>query len=243
VILDSLKRKCQGLVAAVVTRGWMGMLDYQAADYDPTTDPVLPRFQGPCLFVFWHEYIPFMFYLRGRCRVAFLVSQHRDAEWVTQAARHMGFQTIKGSTTRGGVAALLRILKNRIPNLAITPDGPRGPRRTMAPGAVYLASRLGIPLVPVGLGYARPWRVRDSWDQFAIPRPYSRARAVFGPRLVFPGGLSRDELDAECRHVGAMLNRLTETAEHWADCGCHLAQQRPLRREGIPLDRRHSWAA
>ena len=189
-----------------------------------------PSFEGPCLFVFWHEYIPFMFYLRGHCQVAFLVSQHRDAQWVSQAARHMGFQTVQGSTTRGGVAALLRILNNRVPNLAITPDGPRGPRHHLAPGAVYLASRLGIPVVPVGLGYDRPWRVRKSWDQFAIPRPYSRARAIFAPRVVVPDGLSRDRLDAYSRRIEAMLNRLTETAEQWAESGCRMTPQRPLPR-------------
>lgn len=242
-MLDILQRKCQGLATAVITRGWMSMLDYHAADYDLTTDPVLPQFEGPCLFVFWHEYIPFMFYLRGHCEVAFLVSQHRDAQWVSQAARHMGFRTVQGSTTRGGVTALLQILKNRLPNLAITPDGPRGPRRTMAPGAVYLASRLGIPVVPVGMGYARPWRVRNSWDQFAIPRPYSRARAVFGPRVIVPDGLSRDRLEGYRRRIETLLNRLTETAEHWAESGRRMARQRPLRREGIPVHRRKNWAA
>ena len=136
------------------------------------------------------------------------------------------FERFRDPRTRGGVAALLRILNNRVPNLAITPDGPRGPRRNMAPGAVYLASRLGIPVVPVGLGYARPWRVRNSWDQFAIPRPYSRARAIFGPRVVVPDGLSRDRLDGYSRRIEAILNRLTETAEQWAGSGCRMAHQR-----------------
>ena len=59
-------------------------------------------------------------------------------------------------------------------HLTITPDGPRGPRRHMAPGPIYLASKLGLPLVLMGYAYDRPWRLH-SWDRFAIPRPGSRA--------------------------------------------------------------------
>ena len=102
------------------------------------------------------------------------LSRHRDAEILSHAAHHLGFEFVRGSTNRGGVAALRELLaKSRTMHLTITPDGPRGPRRQLAPGCVYLASKLGLPLVVMGYGYDRPWRVRSAWDQFAIPRPYS----------------------------------------------------------------------
>ncbi len=124
-----------------------------------------------------------------------LLSRHRDAEILSYAAHHMGFEFVRGSTNRGGVAALRELLaKSRSMHLTITPDGPRGPRRRLAPGCVYLASKLGLPLVVMGFGYDRPWRVRSAWDQFAMPRPGSRARAVVSGEIFIPPDLDRDGL-------------------------------------------------
>lgn len=206
----------------------MSTLDFRAVYYDPTVDPIHPEFCGPAIFLFWHEYIPFLFYLRGHCRIAMLLSRHRDAEWLAYAARHRGFDTVRGSTNRGGAAALLEMFRcGTAMNLAMTPDGPRGPRRRLAPGPVFVASRLGIPLVPIGLGYDRPWRLA-TWDRFAVPRLGSRARGVAGPKIFVPAEADRQVLEDYRRHVEAILNVLTVHAENWAASGrCH-AHERPL---------------
>jgi lysophospholipid acyltransferase (LPLAT)-like uncharacterized protein len=227
--------KLGGLLAASAARGWMSTLDYQGVFYDPTVDPIHERFAGPAIFVFWHEYILFPFFLRGHCDIAMLLSQHNDAEWLSQAARHMGFETVRGSTNRGGTVAIRKMIeRSRSMNLAITPDGPRGPRRRLAPGAVYLASRLGLPIVPMGFGYQRPWRVERAWDRFAIPRPYARARAVIGPYLHLPADLDRDQLEGRRRWVEEILEILTAEAERWAERGGRWEGQVPLHREGTP---------
>lgn len=236
--------KLGGLAVATTTRRWMSTLDYQVAYYDRTLDPARPEFRGPAIFIFWHEYIPFLFYLRGHCNIAMLLSRHQDAEWISQAARHMGFRTIRGSTNRGGVAVLREMVRQRgSMNLAITPDGPRGPRRQLAPGPVFLSSRLGIPLVAAGLGYDRPWRVQRAWDRFAIPRPYSRARLIASPPLQMPEHLDRQGIEHYRQRVESLLNRLTDHAEHWAASGDRFLQQLPLRREGKSLAWRRGHAA
>jgi lysophospholipid acyltransferase (LPLAT)-like uncharacterized protein len=239
----SLANKLGGLAVAGFTRRWMDTLEYHAAFYDPTVDPIHDDHQGSAIYLFWHEYIPFLFYLRGNCNTALLISQHQDAEWLSQAARHMGFQTVRGSTNRGGVTAMREMLRKRgRMNLAITPDGPRGPRRVLALGPVYLSSRLGIPLVAVGLGYDRPWRNPWSWDRFALPRPFSRARVVISPRIQIPPNLDRGELE-NCRvAIEQLLNRFTQEAEQWAESGLRIACQRPVRREGIPWWRNRAAA-
>lgn len=231
---STLLTKAGGLAIAEFTRHWMKTVDCQWAYYDPTTDPVHPGFHGPAIFLFWHEYIAMPFYLRGNCHITMLISQHRDAEWLSQAARHMGFKTVRGSTNRGGVTALREMFReSREMNLTITPDGPRGPRRQLAPGPVYLSSRLGIPLVLTGFGYDRPWRNRWSWDKFALPRPYSRARAIFSPRIQIPPAIDRDRLE-DCRvAVERLLNQLTAEAERWAESGARLQEGRTVRPEGI----------
>ena len=136
--------KLGGLGITALTRQWMSTLRYHAAFYDAAVDPAHPHFQGPAIFLLWHEYIPFLFYLRGHCHVAMLLSQHQDAEWLSQAAGHMGFDTIRGSTNRGGLSALRELIRTgETMNLAITPDGPRGP-------ASDLGRRLHLRFVPPG---------------------------------------------------------------------------------------------
>jgi hypothetical protein len=207
-----------GLLAAKLVRRWMSTLDYRVAYYDRAVDPALGA-DTPRIYIFWHENILFPLYLRGHCNLSMLLSRHRDADVLARIAYHVGFDCVRGSTNRGGVQALRELFaRGRRMHLTITPDGPRGPRRKMAPGPIYLASKLGLPLVPMGFGYDRPWRAK-SWDRFAIPKPYSHARGVVGPAIHIASCLDRDQLE-NCRlRVERLMNDLTTEAEHWAEAG------------------------
>ena len=153
---------------------WMRTLDARAVFYDRTVDPVV-GIGGPRIYVFWHEYILLPLSWRGHCHVSMLISQHRDADMLARVAHHMGFDCVRGSTYRGGAKAIRELKwRSQSEHLTMTPDGPRGPRRRLAVGPVYLASRLQVPLVALGLGCDRPLRLR-SWDRFALPRPFSRS--------------------------------------------------------------------
>jgi lysophospholipid acyltransferase (LPLAT)-like uncharacterized protein len=234
-IRSELLDKFGGLAVSTVSRLWMRTLDYRAAFYDPRVDPVNPEFSGPAIFLFWHEYIPFLFYLRGHCNISMLLSRHQDAEWLSRAARHMGFATVRGSSSRGGARAIRQLqdeTRGKM-NLAITPDGPRGPRRHLAPGAVYLSSKLQIPLIAVGLGYDSPKRL-PTWDRFAVPRPFSRARAIASPPLQIPADLDRIGLEGYRLQVQEVMNTLTAAAEDWAVSGAGMENQTALVREGAP---------
>jgi lysophospholipid acyltransferase (LPLAT)-like uncharacterized protein len=210
--------KFGGLLAAEGIRAWMRTLDYRAVFYDRSVDPVLGM-GGQRIYIFWHENILIPLYLRGHCNLAMLLSQHPDAEILARVAHHMGFDCVRGSTYRGGARAIWELLeRSRSQHLTITPDGPRGPRRQLAQGPIYLASKLQLPLVVMGFGYDRPWRV-NSWDRFAVPRPFSRARAVIGPSLMLPRDMDRDGLE-NCRlRVERLLNEFTSEAEAWAAAG------------------------
>lgn len=232
--------KLGGLLGATAIRSWMSTLDYRVAFYDPTVDPAHPDCLGQKLYVFWHEYILFPLVMRGHCNLAMLLSQHGDAEILSRTAHHLGFECVRGSTRRGGVAALRTLFaKGRHMNLTITPDGPKGPRRVLAPGSIFLASKLGLPLVLLGFGYDRPWRV-NSWDRFALPRPGSRARAVVSPALRLPHDLDRAGLEHYRLEVERLLNRLTLEAEAWAEAGSHKLCEEPGRREHLHSRRRHA---
>ncbi|MGD0653039.1 MAG: lysophospholipid acyltransferase family protein [Thermoguttaceae bacterium] len=236
-LTSSLVNKLGGLLGAAAVRNWMSTLDYKAAYYDRSIDPVFPECKGQKIYIFWHEYILFPFYLRGHCNMTMLLSRHRDAEILSYAAYHLGFDFVRGSTNRGGVAAIRELLdKSRRMNLTITPDGPRGPRRKMAPGSIYLASKLGLPLVVMGYGYDRPWRVKKAWDHFAIPRPFSRARAILSGEIFVPANLDRDRIDYYRQKIEQLMNRLTTEAETWAESGTRRIGQMNVERRGAPLD-------
>jgi lysophospholipid acyltransferase (LPLAT)-like uncharacterized protein len=225
-----LANKLAGLLAATTVRIWMSSLDYKVAYYDPTVDPVNPGWRGQKIYVFWHEYILLPLHMRGHCDLAMLLSRHRDADILLEVANHLGFEFVRGSSGRGGTTALRDLArKSRRLNLAITPDGPRGPRRELAQGAIYLSSKLGMPLVAMGFGYSNPWRL-GSWDRFAIPKPYSRARAVVSPAMVIPPNLDRDGVEHYRQRVEELLNRLTCEAEAWAEAGTPKIEEMPALR-------------
>jgi lysophospholipid acyltransferase (LPLAT)-like uncharacterized protein len=234
VRLQSLTPKLGGLSTSIAVRAWMGTIDFQAVLYDPTVDPVREDYRGPVICIFWHEYLLSPFYLRGRTNSAILTSRHRDAEWLSQAARHLGFRIVRGSTNRGGSQALLELMrKHGARNLGIACDGPRGPRRRLAPGPVYLSSRLQVPLVAYAVGYHAPWRM-PTWDRFALPRPGCRGRVIVGPRLQIPPRLSREGIEHYRRRVEGVLLCLTQEAETWAESGSrrldqHVARCQPAR--------------
>jgi lysophospholipid acyltransferase (LPLAT)-like uncharacterized protein len=220
-----------GAVAAWSLRSYMNTLDYRVAYYDPSVDPARPEYDGTKIYVFWHENILFPLYLRGHNNLAMLLSRHRDADVLSEVARQLGFEFVRGSTFRGGTAAVRELITlSRNKNLTITPDGPRGPRRVMAQGPIYLSSKVGRPLVLMGFGYDRPWRT-PTWDHFAVPKPFSRARAVVSPPVQIPPDLDREGLEHYRIQMEQLLNRLTCEAETWAEAGTHKVGEQKLRRE------------
>ena len=223
-----LMNKTVALVAQSVLRGWMSTIDYKAAAYDFSIDPASPACQQRGIYIFWHEYIPLLMYLRGNCDLAMLMSRHRDADILSRLAMHFGFDFVRGSTRRGGDGAIRELMrKSRSKHLTITPDGPRGPRRELAAGCIYLASKLQMPIIAMGLGYDRPWRL-GTWDRFAIPRPFSRARIVASPRIWVPEDLDRDGMERYRQQVESLLERMTCEAEAWAEAGTAKQNQMPV---------------
>src|SRR5262249_36966311 len=151
-------------LAALAVRTWIGTLRYRRFLLGPDADPTTPGQRGRFIYSFWHEtlLLPALRYSHTPTKV--LISEHADGELIAQACRPLGLGLVRGSTTRGGVKAIREILDlGGKYHVVVTPDGPRGPRRVVQPGLAYLAARTGLPIVPVGFGYHKAWRL-DSWD-------------------------------------------------------------------------------
>jgi len=146
---------------------------------------------GPILGVFWHDGIVLLPLLVTRARwpgtVNVMLSWHRDGEIAAQAVQRLGIHVVRGSETRGRLGALRGLLAagGRGEDLAIAPDGPRGPRHEAKEGALQLARATGLPLVAIGAA-ARPARRLGSWDRLQLPRPFARVALVMSPALELP---------------------------------------------------------
>jgi hypothetical protein len=95
---------------------------------------------------------------------------------------------------------------------------------------VFLASTLGIPIVAMGLGYERPWRF-GTWDRFAVPRPWQRARGVVSRAVAVPAGLDREGIERHRQGIERLLEHLSTDAEQWARSGARRQGERRLRRQ------------
>lgn len=212
------RRWAQAAVAAAAGRylGWTMATTRWTIE---GTDNLAPTLAGsPTIVAFWHErlaVIPGLFLhaqaaTGGRLRVHVLVSRHSDGRFIGDVVAPMGVRLVHGSSRknnedRGGAEALL-LLGERLRAgecVAITPDGPRGPRRSAAPGVARLSAETGCEVLPVA-AQTRRRRVLGTWDRMVLGLPYSRGVIVCGARL--PGG-------TELAVIAAALTEVADRAD------------------------------
>jgi lysophospholipid acyltransferase (LPLAT)-like uncharacterized protein len=156
------------------------------------------RHEGqPVALLLWHgQLLPLLYVMRFQS-IACLISTHKDGELIAQIARRLGCKLIRGSSSRGADRALLglvRALRDGF-TVAVTPDGPRGPYHTFAPGALVAAHRAEAPVVAFGVHASRAWYL-SSWDRFMIPKPFARVTIVFDDALRVAGETARDAAES-----------------------------------------------
>jgi lysophospholipid acyltransferase (LPLAT)-like uncharacterized protein len=135
----------------------------------------------PVIFALWHgRLLPLGFLHRGQDIVC-LASRSSDGEYVTRVLQHWGFGVVRGSSSSGGDTAfreLIRVVRAGR-SVAVTPDGPRGPRERLKPGVLQLAQLTGAPVVPLAAAASRSWWF-VSWDRFLVPQPFARLHVEYG---------------------------------------------------------------
>jgi len=208
--------KALGFMIAWLIRLWMATLRYRCRFLGQRVAPDHGGLRGRYIYAFWHENMLLPAYQYGRPDIAVLVSRHADGQLIAEICRHLRFRLVRGSTTRGGIEAVRQMLRIGGRNhLAITPDGPRGPRRQVQLGLVYLAARTGLPIVATGFGFQRAWRFK-SWDRFALPKPWTLTTCVMARPIPIPSDAGRHQLEHYRGQVEQELHRVTQTAEQWA---------------------------
>jgi lysophospholipid acyltransferase (LPLAT)-like uncharacterized protein len=172
----------------------------------------------PLIYAVWHGRILMVPWLNVRLRrtrgarlVRVLASRSRDGELVARWVQRFGLAVVRGSSSRGGAEAL-RALAAAVragEDVAVVPDGPRGPAERVQPGVVALAALTGAPVVPFGFA-ARPARRLHSWDRFMVPLPFARAAVVFGAAAMVPREADRERARVDLERT---LQEVTERAD------------------------------
>jgi len=149
-------------------------------------------------------------FFAGRGHIA-LISLSRDGDIQNRIFHLMGYRTVRGSTGRGAVRATLEVVQMLRAGgvLSFTPDGPRGPSRTVHPGVVYFARKTGAPILPVGCAADRAW-ILPTWDDYLIPKPFARVSIVLGPAVMV---VAEDSDDVAVERVRRALDEAQADAE------------------------------
>jgi lysophospholipid acyltransferase (LPLAT)-like uncharacterized protein len=176
---------------------------------------------APVVVAFWHERLPLMPMLwlkarqspegrKARNRVHVLVSQHRDGRFIGAVVSRFALNVVLGSSSRGGAKGtrLLLSLLDGGDHIAITPDGPRGPRRVAAPGVAQLAALSGAPVLPCAAQTTRRWVLR-TWDRMVVPKPFGRGVVVCLPTIA----VGRDSWQDAVPTIGAALSAAADRAD------------------------------
>ena len=162
---------------------------------------------GPTIFAFWHRSLLTCAHRFRDKDIAILISRSFDGELIARTVEHLGFRAVRGSSSRGGTAALRQMIDayNEGHRCAFTADGPRGPAMVAQPGPVHLAQLVNAAWV--GAFYALPvraWQLK-SWDRFLIPKPFSEVVMTW-PTHVHAGELSLARLQQALDRAVEMAN-------------------------------------
>ena len=168
------------------------------------------------LFCVWHDHILMTCFTGRPQNMAGLVSRHQDGSYLADAMKLLGITPIRGSSSRGGAQAMRQMFDAaRGLHIAITPDGPRGPRRQAKSGIVFLASRSGRAIVPTAFACRRAWRIKGSWTDMLFPQPFTTIYAIGGHPLAVPPDLTREQLEQYTARLQAEMQRLDTELTRW----------------------------
>jgi lysophospholipid acyltransferase (LPLAT)-like uncharacterized protein len=207
-----------GTIGPPIVRAWARSLRFRWLGKDIRVENGLPTNAPNGIYVFWHQRMLALAGIFRNSGFRVIISEHGDGEMIARIIARLGMLPVRGSATRGGARAVLQLLREEKDSvrIAITPDGPQGPRHFFHEGAVYLASRTGLAIHPIAIAFKR-YRELPTWDGFILPVPFSPALVHVGEPISIPAGLDREGMEAERKRVEEALRALTESTDREFD--------------------------
>ena len=181
------------------------------------TNPYVASGPERFLYCVWHDSIMVpIFAGRHACSSA-LVSRHQDGSYIAGILKMVGISSVRGSTKHCGASAFRRMMTTaKDKHIVITPDGPRGPRRTMQSGIVSLASHTGRAIIPTAYSCIRSWNIKGSWTDLMMPKPFTKIFLMAGEPIKVPADVSREEVARYTALVQDEMNQLGIEVEEMA---------------------------
>ena len=190
----------------------LGTVHFRVVTAQPHLD--ILKQGGGVIYTLWHGRLLPLTYFHRRQAIATLISRSGDGEYIARVVERWGYHAARGSSSRGGGAALRELVKaaRHGASLAFTPDGPRGPRQQLKRGVLTAAQLSGLPIMPMSGAATRAWWL-EGWDRFLVPKPFSTMFVRYGAPVYIPRDATESELSALELQVEATLNELTEHAD------------------------------
>ena len=169
------------------------------------------------IYTFWHNRVFLATYFWQRRGIVVMTSQSFDGEYIARFIQRFGYGAARGSSTRGAIGAvveMVRLMRAGCPT-AFTIDGPKGPRYEAKMGSVLLAKKTGFPILPFTITAKRFWEAKKSWDQFQIPKPFTRACVVIAPPIYVAPDADDEALEASRAELQVALDEIDQRGEEW----------------------------
>jgi lysophospholipid acyltransferase (LPLAT)-like uncharacterized protein len=172
---------------------------------------------GLPIYAFWHNRVFLATYFFRRRRIVVMTSQSFDGEYIARFIQRFGYGTARGSSTRGGVGAIVemaRLVRAGCPT-GFSIDGPKGPRYVAKMGAVLLAKKTGQPILPFAITASRYWSAKGSWDQLQVPQPFTRALVAIAQPIHVSADADETELLAKRDELQEALDDVCRHGDGW----------------------------
>lgn len=164
------------------------------------------------IYAFWHNRQVLFSFTHRDTNSAIMVSQSKDGELIARTMVLSRIHPVRGSSSRKAVTATLEMIELSAKGVhtGLTPDGPKGPPRVVKPGALYLAQKTGLPILPITNATNRKLVLERSWDKYQVPLPFADSCVMYDAPIYVKEG---DDLEAKARELTDALNKITERAE------------------------------
>jgi lysophospholipid acyltransferase (LPLAT)-like uncharacterized protein len=172
---------------------------------------------GSVVYASWHQrFFPGITLFATRKPIAIMISQSRDGEMIARVVDMLGWQPVRGSSSRGGSRALkeIRTLTRQGFRIGHIVDGPQGPFGVVKPGLLIIAQFAGTPIVPTIVSAQRYWAF-NSWDRFMVPKPFSRIAVRFAPPILVPRRLDAEAFETLRQDIEKRIKEHYEEADKY----------------------------
>ena len=209
---DGFKFWLAGFAGRYVLDGLLGTVRFRVTTEQPHLDII--KAGGSVIYALWHGRLLPLTYFHRFQRITTIISRSGDGEYIARVVERWGYDTARGSSSKGGSEALRELVRaaQRGSSLAITPDGPRGPRQKLKAGVLTAAQLTGLPIVPMSGAATRAWWL-EGWDRFLVPKPFATMYVCYGRPVYVDRSAAAGELGALERELEATLNELTDRAD------------------------------